>query len=297
MEALSPSLNDKSNDCRPSANFSMIRTGPEDISDYNVENMVLTPEDENNPELLAELVALSEPKNDLEVSKDTDNKMDSSLDVSELKRDILRFKRDGDVEGAKVKLKELIELENLMKNDSKIEASSTLEEISKPASKATSPKLKPTDTQIYRDLFTKLQKQSATCQTVSEFYSSINKKSDSMLYVKRKQALDLEIQKLRLMLKSKQPAPQSRNVTVTYGYVLNNPEIAEGQLQVSLGPLKVILPRKFKLKDTEEYKMKINYEIFGIPESEVNLISEPFTTSGLSKSNLLICALLILFIV
>ena len=89
------------------------------------------------------------------------------------------------------------------------------------------------------------------------------------------------------MLKNKLPAPQFKTVNVTYEYMLSNPEVAEGQLQVSLGELKVILPRKFKLKDTEEYKMRINYELFGLNEREINLTSEPFSTNGLKNSKVL----------
>lgn len=282
----------------------MIRTGPEDLGDYNVENMVLTPEDENNPELLAELSALA--------IAECPQKQPKESVVAELKKEILALKRSGDIEGAKVKLKELSELE---KGESKpIENSSVLQSEpnitenvllvqSEPKSNEPNITNKPveikstpteiakttvapssTDTQVYRDLFTKLQKQSATCQTISEFYAAANRKSDANLFIKRKQALDLETQKLRLMLKNKQPAPQSKTVNVTYEYMLSNPEVPEGQLQVAFGQLKVVLPRKFKLKDTEEYKLKVSYELFGLSEQEINQTSEPFTTQGLTNS-------------
>ena len=99
------------------------------------------------------------------------------------------------------------------------------------------------------------------------------------------------------MLKSKQPVPQSKIVNVTYEYVLSNADIGEGQLQVSVGQLKVTLPRKFKLKEREEYKMKLNYELFGLSEKEMTIISEPFTTSGLSnsKTELIISVYFILY--
>lgn len=283
-------------------NFAMIRAGPEDLGDYNVENMVLTPEDETNPELLAELSALviapaSEPKEDK---------------IAELKKEILTLKRGGDIEGAKAKLKELSELEKGEKGpvsetkvietkqvpepklivpmalESPVQYNLTEAETNSVRNQKNSAVPASTDTQVYRDLFAKLQKQSATCQTVSEFYTAANRKSDANLFIKRKQALDLETQKLRLMLKNKQPPPQSKTVNVTYEYMLSNPEIPEGQLQVAFGQLKVVLPRKFKLKDTEEYKLKISYELFGLSEQEINQTSEPFTTQGLTNSKLII---------
>lgn len=268
----------------------MIRTGSENLSDFNVENMVLTPEDENNPELLAELSALiidTKPK-ESEIKT-----LVTSLDpIKELKREILELKRQGDLEGAKAKLKELTELEKIgiavvpksPPPNVAIAIASTASTSIVTSNVLATPKTQSSDTQIYRDLFAKLQKQSATCQTISEFYTAANRKSDANLFIKRKQALELETQKLRLMLKNKQAAPQSKTVNVTYEYMLSNPEVPEGQLQVTFGQLKVILPRKFKLNDSEEYKLKINYELFGLKEKEINLTSESFTTNGLSKS-------------
>ena len=287
LEALSRPSNSTTKAAKP-ANFSMIRTGPEDLGDFNVENMVLTPEDENNPELLAELSALTievKPKEESETYVDS---------VKELKKEILELKRRGDLEGAKAKLKELNEIEkdkgDYMESERVTKTANTVitadykSDTVTVSSVPTSPKIVSKDAQVYRDLFAKLQKQSATCQTVSEFYAAANRKSDANLFIKRKQALDLETQKLRLMLKNKQPVPPSKNVNVTYEYVLSNPEVPEGQLQVSFGLLKVILPRKFKLKDTEEYKLNVSYELFGLTEQEFNLISEPFTTQGLTNS-------------
>lgn len=284
------------------ANFAMIRTGGDDVSDFNVENMVLTPEDENNPELLAELASLTEDKS-AATSKEADDNNKQILREEDvvlgLKREILKLKREGNIEEAKVKLKELNELEGkkiepkdnlnneLKDNDCLISMPVNLEPVQPSSiqdSKPTSPKLQSSDAQVYRDLFSKLQKQSALCQTISEFYLNSNRKSDANLFIKRKQALDLEVQKLRLMLKSKQPAPPAKTVNVTYEYVLSNPEIPEGQLQVTFGGLKVTLPRKFKLKPDEEYKLRIYYELSGLSEKEMTLTSEPFTTQGLSKS-------------
>ena len=264
----------------------MIRTGAEE-GDFNVENMVLTPEDENNPELLAELTALTiDTKSKEPEIKSVAITVDP---IKELKRKILELKRRGDLEGAKAKLKELTELENI--GIAAVPVSPLTVTVTSSASVAvltsnapTGLKAQSADTQIYRDLFAKLQKQSLTCQTISEFYTTVNRKSDANLFIKRKQALDLETQKLRLMLKNKQPAPLFKTVNVTYEYMLSNPEVPEGQLQVTFGQLKVILPRKFKLKDSEEYKLKINYELFGLKEKEINLTSEPFTTNGLSNS-------------
>lgn len=267
----------------------MIRTGPEDLGDYNVENMVLTPEDENNLELLAELSALTvETK-----VKEQESEIKVADPVKDLKREILELKRKGDIEGAKGKLKELTELEKKKSvatplNTSQILATpaATSLNVASAASVPVTPNPKAcsADTQVYRDLFSKLQKQSASCQIISEFYTTANRKSDANLFIKRKQALDLETQKLRLMLKNKQPAPQYKTVNVTYEYVLSNPEVPEGQLQVTFGQLQVILPRKFKLKDSEEYKLKINYELFGLKDKEINLTSESFTTNGLINS-------------
>ena len=160
------------------ANFSIIRTGPVDLSDYNVENMVLTPEDENNPELLAELSALTivetKPKQEPEETKVKDP-VDPVDPVKELKREILELKRRGDIEGAKAKLKELTDLENsstVKSVNSQFSAISTVNSVSVVSS--TAPKPQSADTQIYRDLFAKLQKQSALCQKMSDFYSSAN---------------------------------------------------------------------------------------------------------------------------
>ena len=264
----------------------MIRTGTTDeVNDFNVENMVLTPEDENNPQLLGELSLLVR------------NEVTEEQIIANIKKEALRLKREGDIEGAKLKLRELSELErekDLESREPKIALSNEPKSpVNVPSTQKTddiittspsSPKLISPDVKLYRDLFAKLQKQSTTCQAISEFYAASNRKSDSNLFIKRKQATDLEIQKLMLMLKSKQPAPQSKIVNVTYEYVLNNSEVPEGQLQVTVGQLKVILPRKFKLKESEEYKMKILYELNGLTEKEMNFTSEPFTVAGLSKS-------------
>lgn len=245
-------------------------------------NVTLTPEDENDPELLAELTSI--------LSSDSPRSPDR---VAGLKKEILRMKREGDIEGAKAKLLELNKLEGKEKpekgseSEKKPIAGESLvinSPTSQTNSQATSPKVSASDTQVYRDLFSKLQKQSALCQTISDFYTSANRRPDATLFIKRKQALDLELQKLRLMLKSHQAAPQSKIVDVTYEYVLSNPDVPEGQLQVSLGQLKIILPRKFKLKDSEEYKMKVTYELSGLSEHEMTLNSEPFSTSGLANS-------------
>ena len=265
-------------------------------------NVTLTPEDENNPELLAELSSILSSGNPSPVAETV--KFDR---VTDLKKEILRLKMEGDIEGAKAKLLELNQLEG-SKSDNRPENKNLCTEGAEPVQKSSidpkcvlecapvsplipnspsssSPKVAASDTQVYRDLFSKLQKQSGLCQTISEFYTSANRRPDATLFIKRKQALDLELQKLRLMLKSKQAAPQSKIVNVTYEYVLGNPDIAEGQLQVSIGQLKVILPRKFKLKDDEEYRMKVTYEISGLNEQEITQTSEPFTTSGLMNSN------------
>lgn len=263
-------------------------SGVDDDLDVNV---ALTPEDENDPDLLAELSSI------LSVSPSPQDR------AAELKKEILRLKREGDIEGAKAKLLELNLLEESNKpvvpepekqkpvSESENKKPDTLQSAqSKPTSQATSqvtsPKVSASDTQVYRDLFSKLQKQSALCQTISDFYTSANRRPDATLFIKRKQALDLELQKLRLMLKSQQPAPLSKIVNVTYEYVLSNPDVPEGQLQLSIGQLKVVLPRKFKLKDSEEYKMKVTYELSGLSELEITLTSEPFTTSGLTNSKL-----------
>lgn len=249
--------------------------------------MVLTPEDEANPELLAELTALLPETTAVAESP-------KIVSVDELKKEIVALKRQGDIEGAKAKLKELMQLEHENKPQVKppsptaaVEQKSELLNIEQPRpkkSQSTSPSANPKDTQVYRDLFAKLQRQSASCQSIGEFYSSCNRKSDANLFYKRKQAFDLELQKLRLQLKSKQPAPIHRTVNVTFEHVSVNPEVPEGELQLSLGNLHVILPRKFKLKATEEYRLKLVFDLFGLTEAETTLLSGPFTTQGLSKS-------------
>ena len=251
----------------------------------------LTPEDENNPELLAELGSI------------LSGEVEKPDPVAELKKEILKLKREGKIEEAKAKLMKLNQLQNpkdkincfgpdqKTTNDAVgiptlIAQCPTAEYsvVSQSESIPTSPKVAVSDTQVYRELFSKLQKQSAVCQTISDFYSSVNRRPDATLFIKRKQATDLELQKLRLMLKNKQAAPQFKTVNVTYEYVLSNPDIPESQLQVSIGQLKVLLPRKFKLKEDQEYKMKVSYEISGLSEQETSLTSEPFTTSGLINS-------------
>lgn len=280
----------------------------------DLSNVTLTPEDENNPELLAELDSILSTDSSV-VKKPESTEIAESVSVNDsldhLKKEILRLKREGDIEGAKAKLLELERIKtanktvnNDYKADPKSVASSVttnitaavspiavssitvsptnnLTTLSSPTNLTTSPKLA---SDGYRELFSKLQKQSALCQTISDFYTSANRKPDATLFIKRKQAIDLELQKLRLMLKSKQPAPQAKAVDVTYEYVLGNPDVPDGQLQVTIGLLKIILPRKFKLQSDEEYKMKITYEISGLTEAETTLMSEPFTTSGLSNS-------------
>ena len=289
------------------------------LNSYNISssiddlsNVTLTPEDENNPELLAELDSILSTDSSV-VKKPESTEIAESVSVNasvdHLKKEILRLKREGDIEGAKAKLLELERIKtanktvnNDYKADPKSVASSVTTNITaavspiavpsitvspttnhptSPTNLTTSPKLA---SDGYRELFSKLQKQSALCQTISDFYTSANRKPDATLFIKRKQAIDLELQKLRLMLKSKQPAPQAKAVDVTYEYVLGNPDVPDGQLQVTIGLLKIILPRKFKLQSDEEYKMKITYEISGLTEAETTLMSEPFTTSGLSNS-------------
>lgn len=292
--------------------------------DYNeeeiIDNVFLTPEDENNPELLAELSSIlsstpsnthsykpsNTPSNTHSINSSVSSTpKNSTTDIlTDLKKEILRLKREGDIEGAKMKLLQLKQLESLDNNKNHTNNSSNSSNINSPKEKISSsskdnvsisPKNKiplspvtsspkSSDVHVYRDLFAKLQKQTALCQTISDFYTSANRKNEGTLFVKRKQAIDLEIQKLRLMLKNKQPAPQYKTVNISYENVLINPDVPEGKLQVTIGHLQVVHPRKFKLKDNEEYTMKVTYEINGLTEQEMTLTSEPFTTSGLMNS-------------
>ena len=323
MEALSPgdkstkASTEASNKPNVKTEIPTMSTIPTKIplNSYNISpsiddlsNVTLTPEDENNPELLAELDSILSTDANVVKKPESTETVSVSGSVDHLKKEILRLKKEGDIEGAKAKLLELERIKSRSgsgsktvsidrKTDPKIVASSVTANItaavspitvspttthpSSPTNLTTSPKLA---SDGYRDLFSKLQKQSALCQTISDFYTSANRKPDATLFIKRKQAIDLELQKLRLMLKSKQPAPQAKVVDVTYEYVLGNPDVPDGQLQVTIGLLKIILPRKFKLQSDEEYKMKITYEISGLSEAETTLTSEPFTTSGLSNS-------------
>lgn len=281
LEALSTNGSDFKSTKPIKPSMPTLQTQSYTVDDDDV-NVTLTPEDENDPELLAELSSiLSDSPSVPEPDR-----------AAELKKEILRLKREGDIDGAKTKLLELTQLEGkdkVIKSEKKPVLAVITDTINTAVSPCTStpssPKVSASDTQVYRDLFSKLQKQSALCQIISDFYAAASRRPDATLFIKRKQALDLELQKLRLMLKSQQAAPSSKIVNVTYEYVLSNPDVPEGQLQVSLGQLKVILPRKFKLKDSEEYKLKVTYELTGLSEQEVTLTSEPFTTSGLMNSN------------
>ena len=274
--------------------FSTRNFDPVDLDDVNVDNIVLTPEDEQNPELLAELAAL----NINNENEDEKKSLEISLPerITGLKSEILKLKRDGKIDEAKRKLQELIELEGktvpkTLISSSPVKTSNNTINNNKATPKTINEKTtstSPTDTQVYREMFAKLQKQSLLCQSIIEFYTVSNRKSDTNLFLKRKQALDLDLQKLRMMLKNKQPAPAHKTVNVTYEYMLTNQDVPEGEIKVQIGKLKIILPRKFKLKETEEYKIRLNYELSGLNEQEMNLISEPFTTQGLINSNITI---------
>lgn len=263
----------------------------------DIEEVTLTPEDENNPALLAELEALhikEEPKR-----KAIDEMSEEELKelTAELKSQVLSLKRSGDIEGAKDVLLQYNAVEGRLKQIDALKGAVEAKKVAAEVISVSSPppqviqeslsSPKPKDAAIYRDLFAKLQKQSAQCVAIAESYSQANRPSDAKLFIRRKQAFDLDIQKMRLMLKEKKAPPASRVVDVIYENQLNNPDVPEGILQITLGDLKITNTRKCKLSaDGQQYQFKISYELPGLDEKEVTLTSQPFTTTGLERNTL-----------
>ena len=294
-----------------------------DVSVDVEDDVILTPEDENNPDLLAELKSLHVVDKRKSISELSEQELVDA--VAELKGKVLTLKRAGDLEGAKAALieynaheKQLNQVRSLKaalsatktapkQPESPATIASTVKtelpaSSSKPQSPLTSPKPasptspavsetpsspKPKDAAVYRDLFAKLQKQSAQCVAVADSYSQANRATDAKLFLKRKQAFDLDVLKLRAMLRDKQPPPAFRVVNVTYEMHLTNADIPEGQLQVTLGDLKITNSRKCKLKgDGEQYELRVFYDLPGLAESESTQTSAPFTTTGLERNSL-----------
>lgn len=263
----------------------------------DIEEVILTPEDETNPALLAELEALhvrEEPR-----SKPIDEMSEGELrqQIVDLKSQVLTLKRSGHIEGAKAALLQYNAVEVRLKQiealRSAVEAKKVTAEVisvSQPPPQVANESIsspKPKDASLYRDLFAKLQKQSAQCMAIAESYSQANRPTDAKLFVRRKQAFDLDIQKLRLMLKEKKAPPTSRVVDVIYENQLSNPDVPDGILQLLLGDLKITNARKCKLSaDGQQYQFKLSYELPGLDEKEATLTSQPFTTTGLERNAL-----------
>ncbi|PJF17777.1 hypothetical protein PSACC_02412 [Paramicrosporidium saccamoebae] len=103
------------------------RNIPVDLADYNVDNMELTPEDENDPALLAELAVLEGSGRLQESAHDLKQKSEPTLELkpeksveermNEAKSRALGLKRSGDMEGAKTALQEYERLKALLAKD------------------------------------------------------------------------------------------------------------------------------------------------------------------------------------
>lgn len=278
------------------------------------DEIILTPEDETNPELLAELESLHIGPKPNSISEMSEQELEQC--VKELKAKALSCKRSGDLEGAKATLielhaheKQLHQLQSLRIAIESTKASQRFlgacagdaifkesflspnsSTLSSPAELASplppsSPKLK--DASVYRDLFARLQKQSAQCAAIAESYAQVNRHTDAKLFMKRKQAFDLDVLKLRSMLRDKQTPPDSQIVDVIYELQLCNSDVPEGCLQITLGDLKITNSRKCKLKaDGEQYEFRLFYDLPGLDETETTLYSAPFTTTGLERNSL-----------
>ncbi len=279
-----------------------------DIS-ADIGEVTLTTEDENNPELLAELESLHIVEKRKGISELSEQELVDA--IAELKAKALAFKRAGDMEGAKTAVVEFNAHEKQLNQVRALKAAlsasprspkaEVIQQTISPKVKSPAPNLSkspttseapsspaaPKHAAIYRDLFAKLQKQSAQCVAVAESYTQTKRTTDAKLFLKRKQAFDLDILKLRVMLREKQPPPLARVVDVTFELQLTNPEIPDGQLQMTLGDLKIINSRKCKLKaEGERYELRIIYELPGLAENEITQISAPFTTTGLERNSL-----------
>lgn len=149
----------------------------------------------------------------------------------------------------------------------------------------------PRDATLYRTIIGRFQKQTTICGAACEYYAGVGRKTDAMLYAKRRQAFELDLQRLRALLKAKQDPPPTRLVNVVYDHSMTNSQTPEGELHVSLSGLKVMNARRCPLKMDGEYQVRLTYELPGLGEREAILLSPPFTPAGLQQSTQHVIAL------
>lgn len=249
LEALG--ISEVSEAAPPERELMMMKNIPVDIGDYNVENMQLTPEDEMDPELLAELSSLSggqptgvqtslpdKPNDSLPVREEGEKPKNlplaplptESVEISEvemLKELALEAKKAGEMEQAREYMSQIMKLQG-----------------------------KPPRPDSNREVFNQLVQQSRECQEAAKIYLGRGDRTSAMDFTRKEKAFTVDANKLKSMKGQKM---ETEVIPVELPVDSTNYDVKADELLIKISELQV--GKRCKLESSKgDYFINVNLD-------------------------------------